>query len=476
MLLSLWLLAAPVQGEEVLDLTVAEAVKLGLRRNLAVKSASYGPPLAEAAVLNAKGAFDPVVTWEIARTGFATGSTVPGIIGDQRDLTGTVSLSHRAGSGLVYALEHNYLGQSFDFGPNRESFNRRGDTNLSLALPLLRGFGADINRAPIVLALNVQEQEMLAFKEQLLDTVFQVESAYWNLRQARMLRSVRENALKRSQEFLKLLQDGIDEGVLAPFEAFEAAQNVEQRRGDLEAAERDTYLAERNLLRLLRGDLATDRVTVRGVLAPSLKPPKLQQAVERALRERPELERARLVIEGFEVERKLAKNALLPQLDLVSEYRLTTVRQDLYRWRVGLNFSVPLGNRQAKAGLRSAELALERSLVDLEDTYQQVILEVANSLRSVENNSRQVAAASSARKHAQARVDAELARFRAGLTSAHLVNFAEQQLINVEQLEVLALSSYRQSALSLKRALGSTLEEYDIELATTLEDAQKVEL
>ncbi|MBI3928869.1 MAG: TolC family protein [Armatimonadetes bacterium] len=443
--------------------TLREAVRLAIERNLELASVRYEPLVGEAEIQVEKGAFDPVLFAQAGRSVFSIPSVFPGEFGDQRDTDASIGLSHRMGNGATYSVEHFYLGQTFLFGPTGESFARRGDTVLTLEYPLLQGGGGDVNRAPVDIAIQQQRRDVLTLKEQALDTAQEVEQAYWFLVQALMLYDTQRQSVERAAEFLDLLNTGIQEGALAPYEAYEAAQNLDRFKADLAASERDIYLAERSLLRLLRMDLEGDGL--RPAEIPKFTPPEklpVDALVKDALENRPELERARLAVEVLRTQGRVEENGLLPVLDLVGEYRLSQVRSDLYRWRVGVELEIPLGNREARGRYTRNRLLTEQAVLVLEDQQQAITLEVTQAIRAVEENARRAGFAREARIEAEKRLTAEMERFRAGLGTAHLVNFAEQQLIGAQQLEVDALVDYQLAEVSLHRALGTTLARYDV--------------
>ena len=62
---------------------------------------------------------------------------------------------------------------------------------------------------------------------------------------------------------------------------------------------------------------------------------------------------------------------------------------DFPSWRLGFNFSMPIGNKVAKGNYARATLAEDQASLDLERTRQQVTLEVRTAVRNVANCARQ---------------------------------------------------------------------------------------
>jgi outer membrane protein TolC len=447
----------PVRAQEhILELTLEETFRLALERNVGLQRAAQFPLIAQGELLSAKGGFDPDLLFRTEQRGdsLALGG---GAFADRKELTNTLGFSHRTGSGLSYSVEHALTGTQTRLTPTDRLRVGRGDTVISLSYPLLQGTGAAVNKAPVYLAEKNVENSEYALKTTGLDVLANVEFAYWDLRRAQLLVSVRERSLARAQEFLDLLQEGVNEGLLAPYETLEAAQTRSSQEANLAAALRDLALAENVLLRILGMDQGIEKVSALDSMLVTAELPSLERALEIALEQRPEVRQAMVDIESREIELKVAENAMLPQLDLVTDYRLSSVRADLYSWRAGLEFSIPLGNRVARGQVQSTEAGLEEASLALEDVRQQVSLEVASALQEASRNRQQLTATDEALKQANLRVEAELERFKFGLTSAHRVNLAQQQLITLEQLQVLALREYRDAFVRLERALGNRL-------------------
>ena len=96
-----------------------------------------------------------------------------------------------------------------------------------------------------------------------------------------------------------------------------------------------------------------------------------------------------------------ARNFTLPRLDAVATYRNNGFGDDLWgggngpfaaacdnahdgdydEWEFGLQMNVPLGYRQASAGVRNSELRLERERRVLEEQQKQILFELGNAIR-----------------------------------------------------------------------------------------------
>ena len=100
---------------------------------------------------------------------------------------------------------------------------RYGTTLSSISpSPPLENFGLKINRQEILVARNnlgVSEENL---KATLMTTVYNVESAYWNLVYSIENLDVRRQSLKLAQDLLEKNQRSVEVGTLAPIEVLSA--------------------------------------------------------------------------------------------------------------------------------------------------------------------------------------------------------------------------------------------------------------
>jgi len=131
-----------------------------------------------------------------------------------------------------------------------------------------------------------------------------------------------------------------------------------------------------------------------------------QSAAESAVR-RAELRRQKWNIRRRELELIASKNFLMPRFDAIGRYRWRGFGDDLtgnesagfgqfdsaygnlatgnfQEWQLGLEFSVPIGFRQAHAGVRNAELLLARDRALLRDQQREMIHELSDAIAEMD--------------------------------------------------------------------------------------------
>ena len=131
---------------------------------------------------------------------------------------------------------------------------------------------------------------------------------------------------------------------------------------------------------------------------------------------------------------------------------------------VGLSFSLPIGNRTAKANLAIAKSRVSQANVGITAAEQSVGAEVRNAVFSLETASQRIEAARASREAAEIQLGAEEERFKAGLSTNFLVLTRQNDLTLARVTETDALTDYRKAETALARATGVLLEQRHIQI------------
>jgi outer membrane protein len=222
----------------------------------------------------------------------------------------------------------------------------------------------------------------------------------------------------------------------------------------------------------------------------------LQAALKDAAEYRPELAdvAARLKLQDIDIE--AANDRLKPQLDLVASYTargLSGSKHDtqvpfagfpivfdedfdggplqslhnLARMRfpdasVGVQVSIPLGNRAARADVAVAQSQRRQTLTLRDREAQRIAVEVRNAVTGLQTAAQRLDAARGSREAAEVQLQAEQDRFSAGLTTTFLVLTRQNDLAAARVAETTALTAYRRGLAELARARGTLLRDRSI--------------
>jgi outer membrane protein TolC len=493
---------------------LAEAITLALENNEGIRIERALLESAEAGVLGAQGAYDPLLQveggWRQSR--LPVNSSFSGApLGRLAPTTETTS-ANASVSRLLPTGGTAQLRGSADRGTTNGIFDLLSPSygsglGLELRQPLLRDRRLDPARFGIRAAAADHERATAELARQVTDTVAAVESSYWQLVAIRRALTVREEAIRLAQEQLGDTESRIQAGTAPETEVSQPRSELERRRGDLFASRELASRAENALKLLILGDSDTaswgGRLVPDENAEPTVTPVDVDAAMARALASRPELRSFEAAVERRRAETALAREAVRPALDAVVSYdrfglagsrnRATTpgtgapavipgrleggvddslstlAGGDFDDARVGLVFSYPIGNRRARADAVIAGSTERQAELDLAQARKQVRAEVLDAAAALETAGQRVEAARAAREAAEVQLMAERERFGAGMSINFLVLTRQNDLSNARLEEISAQTDYRRAATELARVTGALLAERGIEIDATTE-------
>jgi outer membrane protein TolC len=200
------------------------------------------------------------------------------------------------------------------------------------------------------------------------------------------------------------------------------------------------------------------------------------ESFERALKERPDLQEARLAIEKSDVVIKFRYNQLFPSLDLIGRYGGTgsqpdfgTAASDAFHFRypeyyAGVVLSFPLGSVAERANYKASKAAKQIAELQLKKAEQEVLLLIADLVNRIQSRFTQVGSTRKAREYAEAALGAEQKKLQNGLSTSFIVLQLQETLTGARTAEVLALADYNKVRSQLAFAEGSSMKKYHLRL------------
>ena len=204
---------------------------------------------------------------------------------------------------------------------------------------------------------------------------------------------------------------------------------------------------------------------------------------------RPEFEAAQAALARDETQIRLARNHLLPQLDLLALYAsngvggrtgIDTIGQPLSSswlnqmfgfgyptYEAQLTLSLPLKNRAAKAEMGSALVSRRSDLYNQRYIREQVTLDVTNAVHQLEQAKLSVAAGKEALDLAQKTMAAEQRKYELGSGTIFFVLEAQTELAQAESALVQAQVNYQLAVLQVEHSTGALLDRYHVQIAQT---------
>lgn len=365
--------------------------------------------------------------------------------------------------------------------------------------PLLQGAGVDFNRIAgpnavsgfyngVVIARINTDIALADFETGIRNVVGDTEYAYWTLYQS--YRALDANVAGRDSA-LQTWRKVHVEAQVGKSDAAQEAQAREQYflfRGQVETALSDMYQAE-NRLRYMMGIAATDGRLCRPADEPTTAKVSFDwQAIHtEAMARAVELRRQRWVIKRREMELAASKNFMMPRLDAVGRYRWRGFGNDLLatsassvpfenayqtllgghyqEWQMGMNLTMPLGFRQAMAGVRNAQLFVARERAVLQEQELELSHQLTNAVRDLDRWYMLSQTNFNRRAAAKRQVEAVQQNYDVGRITLDQLLDAQRRLADAEGQYFSSLASYNRAITQIHLRKGSLLEYNGVQLA-----------
>lgn len=362
-------------------------------------------------------------------------------------------------------------------GTNLTNLEYSSEFSVEMRQPLLRGAWKTVNLAAVAKAKSAYAESRYRFQSELANLVEQTENAYWNLAYARARRDLQESIRKAAADLVDESRQREKVGLATKVEVLQAEAALASREEATILADQSIAEAEDSLGRLLGLLEAQDNAAMQalGIRVSPIKPeppvvPDFTSVWTSALSWNPTIAAQEEAIYRTDIDRRVAKNQLLPQADITLGASLlgndnlrarTAVEnaadRDGDEWRVALEVAYPWGRNEARASVRIAERSLERENIRLQETKSALYQEVRTAWRELANGPARLKAADASvalqeQNYAQLR-----ARYQSGLSTLREVIEAQADLDTAQLSRLETLLSILQANARLGRLDGSGL-------------------
>lgn len=461
-----------------LDINISRQTKDSRLADITVEQAKFDP------TLSVNGQYNRAVS-PLNRPVFgATGG----------DLTQITTFDQRNQGVTLDATTNLLTGGNIDlnYNPSRVNVNQNLATGflfnpaytsalaLTFTQPLLRNAGIDVTKTFIRVAQNNATVEEHVFRDRVLTVLATVEQTYWEVVFANENLKVAEAALKAAQELLASNRAKAKAGVMSIVDVLQAEAAVASRVEQVLVADKTIRDQEDQLRRLLNPaeeDLRQDlRLTPLDKPTVTLEAISLQEAIDIAIEQRPEIVQAKKNLETSDLNTKFAKNQILPTLSfqgtmgmagLGKDYNDSQIKNfsgEYYNYGAGLVLSYPLGNRSAWSTYNKRQLEAKNAESSLVSVRQQIIVGVREAVRRVQTDFKRIETTRSARIMAEKQLQAEQERLKVGLTTTRFVLDFQRDLATAQGNELRATVDYNKSLSNLARHKATTLDRYNFQL------------
>jgi outer membrane protein len=396
-------------------------------------------------------------------------------------------------------------------------FNPSLNANFQVRLTqhLLQGFGLASNTRYIVIANNNRQISDVAFRYQIITTVDQIETMYWNLVYAYENVTVQKKQMEFAQKTLANDKQQMEIGALAPLEVVKAQGIIATDQQTLTVALTNLDLAQLLMKNAISRSLVDPTLADAEVIPTSMLELPEQEAatpteelVTQALSVRPELIEARINLVNTQVSNKAIRSALLPTLDVSAYYggsglgggqnqdyicltdpEICGLKEpplllpaksygDTLNQLVNssapdkgftFNLNIPIRNRDAQATEVRSQLETQQAALRMQQLENQIRIEVRNAQFGVQQNRASVVASQAAADLAKQSLESEQKKFDLRASTSVLVLQNEAALVQAQATLISSKVAYEKAVVELDRSVGVLLEHAGI----LMDDAQR---
>ena len=486
--------SASLLAQNVDSLDTRETVRLGLfdcfvlalDNNIDISVSRQDPIINDWQIFAQKSIFDPEFGFNLmyndqktpatAITRLSTGLTSL----ENEALSVGTSISGLLPTGTVYSLSYSDLkseGSTTFFMPEYDS--RFG---LRLEQPLLRNFWFDANLAQIRIAVFNKKISSETLRQSIINTLDQVQSKYWDLVFTVKDLEVKKESLELAKTLLNDNKKRVEVGILPPIEITQSEAGVAAREEAVIIAQQEVSDRQNDLKVLLYMEPEdVMRLTIEPTDIPELEDLELsvEKSLERARQYRPEYRKAKMAIDSEKINMKYQFNQRFPEVNFVGEYNLEGIENnypnsldsmaadDTREWMLGVEVTIPLGNRLRRSNYQISKLELKKRELDFRKIELDLVREIDNAIANIHTNKKRVKATVASRILAEEALNAETKRLEAGTSTSHDVLQFQDELSQARIKEIRATLDLRKSYFELYRVEGTVLEELEIRLEST---------
>jgi outer membrane protein TolC len=454
-------------------LSIDDAVRIAVERNLGLEVEAFNPAIAETDIRRSRAIFDPRLTALLDHRGEnRQGGPDSPFVQRSRFFDFNASLEQLLPTGATASAAFTNFWSKDNLGLSTSRF-AAPEFTLSISQPLLQGRGKEVTERGITTADDAMELALASWTRKAIDTAAEARTRFLSLVKARESLATRTASLAVVRRIHEENTARVKAGVLAAFQLHDSELGVLQREKDLldaELAERDAEDQLRLTLHLPPGT----PIETPDTPWTDVPDPAEADALATALARRPDILAARIGLRTAEFNERISRNLVLPSLALEGSAGLTGTARDYGNaiddlgsgkypnWSVGLRFAVPLGNNAAKADAAASRLKASQARAAVAVLEEAAGLEIRAALRALETRRKQHEVAVKGVEVAEIRLASFLKRGKLGLSTTKDVLDAEANLTQAREALSGAVSDFRSALTALWKSTGELLDRHGL--------------
>ena len=428
------------QGEVI---TLEQAIKIALENNRSLQNAALGVASNDLSLKSQEAEFDFKIT--------PRGSTNYSSVTDGTWQAGaTVSKKISTGANLsVTPLTGETAGRL------------NSEVDVALSVPLLQGAGSDYAMSAVYSSIHANKSARLSYMRQQTDTILQTVSAVYNSIQTQQQVTFLENQLKELNKHLSLARIKERSGIINAMDLYRAEIRIQNVEEELTST-REQFANNIDQVKEILAISQQESIIV--AASVDYSPVRIDPAEARkiALANRIELELSGMQVDEAERQVGVAKNRLLPQLDLRLGYNRFKDEDfdDLSeeRWTVALSSDTDLFRKTERNEYEQSRISLRQTRLEHQGTEERIIQDVRFQLNTLEKQQERIRIRQEQARQAMGKLRLAESKFRYSLANNFDLLEAQTELQQAETDQMLESINYIIGTYRLRSSLGTLID------------------
>jgi outer membrane protein TolC len=377
---------------------------------------------------------------------------------------------------------------------------------VAFSQPLLRNFGTLAANYQIHVAANDNQMSIYQLEEAIVNLVYEVESAYWELVYAHKNLEASQLALKRAKDLLNQNEIKVKVGTAAPIDILSSKATVARNESTVIQAKQAIQTQEETLKRIL--NMSKEPFSIIPTDEPEIKDIPLDfdtTIMTEALENRADVKQAKTNLERSILDVKYRKNQALPNLQLnawlysygvggtlwdfttwnpadpnfakfiIGKITFMDTVKDVFKlknniYNIDLSFQIPIPTTAERAQIAQAKIQREQAVNELKDLENTVHSEVNDVIRQLENSQKLVEADRIAVELEAENLKAEEKKLSVGLSTNFQVLQFQEQYANAQTQLLRSTIDFVLARARFNQVLNRTLKFYGLNFNNILEN------
>ncbi|MCK5450800.1 MAG: TolC family protein [Candidatus Omnitrophica bacterium] len=463
------------QGEnKIFNLSLEEVTALALENNLDIQMAKYDAYIAGTALDMAKSIFDVILEAEINYQDDQSNKISSSTGTKTIDNDYNVGISKKFSSGTTVEVEMDNNRKWTDASSAISVLNYDSSLNIALEQELGKNFFGIKDRKNIdITKINIENSGYTSLEK--IETVVSViKKVYWDLVLQLKNVEIQKNMVDQAKQLYDLQQKKLKDGLVEMPDAIASEANYKNRVNNL-ILEKNFVKTKENLLKLLL-NITEDNM----VIIPTedyhldIVDQDFIESLRIAFDNRRDYLRAKNEIIARGISLVVEKNNNFPTINLAASLARNGLGDHFKRsvtnitsenntnYSIGLIFSLPLENRDAKAKLEKAEYEKAKALVALKLVERKITIEIIDQVRDCNIYKEFALNSIDVAKLQAQKLEEEEKRFNLGRSNTDTIIRYQEDVILAEQSSVLAQYQLHSALVDLELKKGKILENYNL--------------